>query len=146
MLTLLAVMAFTNAFATSTYDDTDLKKDLLQAKSSQQTVIFYSWSPHMVLSQKGLKELLQRPASKKLRIVPVMDGNSNRDLAQKIVSRNRWPASVMRELEAPELIRRGLRTHYPSYFVSSKGDAKGKLIPGYKSPQYLNRILAKAGK
>lgn len=130
------------SFAEPAFTESDYRAVIAEAKSRKQIVVFFSWSPHMVLSQKGLNELLQRPSSKNVRIVPVMDAQANEELATQVVHRNRWPASVARPLESASLIKRGLRGHYPSYLVSLNGDIKGKLIPGYKGGPYLDSILS----
>ncbi len=136
------VLWASSALAAPAFTDADLTKTLKTAREKKHDVIFYSWSPHMGLSQKGLNELLKRSLAKNVEVVPLLDPNCNLELAKTIAKRNHWPDSTLRPLEAKPLIARGLRSHYPSYILSRHGNPKGKIYPGYKAPKRLGQMIA----
>ncbi len=143
MKTLLFLFLLSSAGArAASFDEAALDKLKTEAKVKKENVIIYTWSPHMVLSQKGLTEVLQTKWKRPTKVVVLIDPNANMDLAKSMVSQNRWPASVLVPVSSPTLIKRGVRVHYPNYMFSKNGDLK-PVVPGYKNPSQLNRLTEK---
>ena len=118
------------------FSDADLKMILKnQAKAKDLTVLLYTWSPHMVLSIRGLDELLQFEKNKK--IIAILDPNANIRLAEKIAKEHHWPEEVLRINISQDLINLGLRVHYPTYLFLAQGKVQGRAIPGYKTAKEL---------
>lgn len=126
------------AKASSTFTDHDLDKLIKSLKND--SALIYTWSPHMVLSQKGLDELLKAGPQKPKRFIILLDPGANVELASKIVSANRWPASALIKNNSARLLKAGIRVHYPSY-VLVQNDSIKNIIPGYKNLTHLQRLL-----
>jgi hypothetical protein len=97
----------------------------------------------MNLSIRGLDELLVAVKGGEFRIVVILDPNSNRDLAEKVVKEHHWPSNVLQALQSRVLIKKGLRVHYPSYQYVAHGKITGPVIPGYKTPIELGHYQAR---
>jgi hypothetical protein len=140
----LSLFVFLQAQAAvpSPFGNADLTAVLQKSRSGRGTLI-YTWSPHMVLSQKGLEELLSNPEFKDTKLIVLLDPNCNMDLAREMAAQKGWPESVLRPLAAQKLIAKGARVHFPSYQFVSGGRFRGPLIPGYKSSAYLHLLAAR---
>lgn len=137
MLSLLLLLGF-SAPASAKFDDAALQKRM----SSDEPILIYTWSPHMVLSQKGVGELLANK-DRPYKVLVVMDAGASERVAKEIVKKNGWPASFLEKNEANGLLARGARIHYPSYQFVKKGAFASPLIPGYRTPAELKAIAGR---
>ena len=128
-----------SAPASAKFDDAALQKRM----SSEEPILIYTWSPHMVLSQKGARELLASSKDRPYKVLVVMDANASNRLAREIVKKNGWPASFLEKNESRTLLSRGARIHYPSYQFVKKGELSSPLIPGYRTPAELKEIAGR---
>jgi hypothetical protein len=135
----LFILFQAQAATPSPFGNADLTAAMQKSRSGRATLI-YTWSPHMVLSQKGLEELLSNPEFKDTKLVVLLDPNCNKDLARQMAAQRGWPESVLRPLAAQKLIAKGARVHFPSYQFVGGGRFRGPLIPGYKAPAYLHLL------
>ncbi len=124
--------------ASAKFDDAELQKRM----KSEEPILIYTWSPHMVLSQKGISELLANK-DRPFKVLVVMDASASEKLAKEIVKKNGWPASFLEKNESGTLLGRGARIHYPSYQFVSRGALLSPLIPGYRTPAELKQISAR---
>ena len=137
-LLLISVQIF--AAGSISFNDESLKSLLSSTKDNSKAII-YTWSPHMVLAQKGLSELLHLPQNKSFQVIVLLDPNANLELAQKMATDNGWPTSVLKINSSLTLVAKGMRVHYPSYLFVQNQKFVGHIVPGYKQPEHLNKIM-----
>lgn len=144
LLMILVLQATARAGVGDPFDDKDLQALLTQSQQKREKVILYTWSPQMVLSQKGLDEILTFAKSHRVKIIHILDPFSNQALAQKMADQHHWPSDALRKLRSKILIGKGARVHYPSYTFIANGQIKA-VVPGYKTwgelEHYSNRYL-----
>jgi hypothetical protein len=130
------------AFA-SPFTDADYHRLQQSTLQSHRPVILMTWSPHMVLSQKAVDEMLALKETLNADPVFLLDPNARIDLAQQIVRRHHWPDALLTVNASRELIKKGLRVHYPSYIFVSEGRTVSPIIPGYKVARQLQALRAR---
>lgn len=127
----------------TSFTDTDLAQLLLETSKSKQPLLIYAWSPHMPLSWRGLDELLVEAELKDVRVVPLLDPFGNQLYAQAIAQKHGWPITYVRKINSANLVKTGLRTHYPAYVFKRWDRVEFKTVPGYKAPLRLKQLVQK---
>lgn len=103
--------------------------------------LIYVWSPHMELSISELDNLpklgLEHP------FTVVMDPEADEALAEKIVTKKKWPREYLRRVASIELAKADVGIHYPSTAFYKNGKIV-KRIPGYNGkslPKLTEELL-----
>ncbi len=138
LLSLFLLMS--TARAEGSFDDQAFREAVKRTADGPSALI-YTWSPHMVLSQRGLNEILSFPLKGSLRIIVLLDPQADLEVARAQAKANGWPAEYLRPVSSNILFGLGVRVHYPSYLLIENGQVRDGLIPGYKTHVQLRRIL-----
>lgn len=124
----------------SLFTDKDLQKLLAASKKSpSKDFLIYSWSPHMVLSVKGLQEL-DLTAGRNTQTTVLLDPNADFTLARTFAHENKWPERVLMRNNSKQLLSKGAQIHFPNYIFIRGGRFNLPLLPGYKSALQIQRF------
>ncbi len=120
-------------------------KKLFSILNKDLTGLIYSWSPHMTLSVRGLKEIQAIAAEKKLPLTVLMDSQSasELELAQKILDKEKIKLDKILIGSSMELYYRRTHIHYPNLIVFKNGRIIDGMLPGLAGhDQYSDFIKA----
>ncbi len=122
------------------FSENDFARAMQTAKAKNRNIVFYTWSPHMVLSQRGLEELKFAPFPSNTDLIVLLDPDCDPKLAKQIIERNGWPETYGRQVKSETLLKKGVRIHYPTYIFSRSGGQLAPIVPGYKTTAQLERL------
>jgi hypothetical protein len=126
--------------ATPLFTNEDWSSLLAKSKQNQTRVLVYTWSPHMPLSRRGLEELYSFEGIDPKSLVILLDPNADTEFAADVAKENHWPPESLRKVASIDLIKQGVRIHYPSYLIINKGQVR-PIVMGYKSVERVRYLL-----
>ena len=77
-----------------------------------------------------------------LRLIPLLDPYADLPLASQSLAREGLTVELIR-MEALSLLSRGVGLHYPTLVGFRCGQLLDTVLPGYTSPQHIERFLHK---
>jgi len=119
------------------FDDEDLTDLLLSNKNG----LVYIWSPHMLLSVHGIKELLAIGLELGVAVTILLDVNADINFAQSTADEYSLPASVLTPATALEFKFRGALIHSPTLLFYKDSNFVGPDIPGYRHPEHYRQVV-----
>jgi len=129
--------------ATGSFTENDLESALKKSREAKTTLLFYIWSPHMVLSIDGVTEIAKLAQAKNYQLVVLAEPLSQSESVLRLQRQKKWPATYARRLRAEGLINQNALIHFPALLVVQRGQFVGHVRPGYDEPQRLEKYLAK---
>jgi len=120
------------------FTDGDLRSSL--AGTPDQSLVIYSWSPHMPLSVDGYAEVAEAAHARGMTALPVLIAHSDLDFARREAERVGMPSHALRQIDSVELIQRGVQLHAPSILVFGLTRVS-PLLPGYRNAEGYGRFL-----
>jgi len=119
------------------FDDEDLTDLLLNNNNG----LVYIWSPHMLLSVHGIKELLAIGLELGISVTILLDVNADINFAQSTVREYSLPATVLTPATALEFKFRGALIHSPTLLFYQDTSFVRPDVPGYRHPEHYRQVI-----
>jgi len=125
------------------FDDRDLKTLLRQSKKHRTLGVIYSWSPHMVLSFEGIKELKEIAAHRKIETTILLEPFADARDVEVVATHpdHGITPSDCRRINSRKLWAAGIGIHYPTYIFYRHGKILMPRFPGYEAPEKLDQFI-----
>ena len=107
--------------------------DVARIVGSNESGVFYAWSPHMPLSVEGYAEIAAAAERLGVALTAVLSSHTNVDYARDRAKRVGIPDHAFALNRSVELTMRNLHVHAPAILIYSNGAFLSPVIPGFRS-------------
>jgi hypothetical protein len=125
------------------FTDVQLQQLMQKSKKEKTRGIIYSWSPHMVLSFEGIKELKILANKYQLQTTFLLDSFAAKEDIERVLKNadHQITQQDCGRMESDQLRDMGIGIHYPTYLFYQNGRFILPRFPGYESAQKLEEFI-----